>query len=380
MGCPSPGCFAWTPANTFADDPRYKDGYSMQWHFELQRELSPSTAITAAYVGSKNGRLPYSGLGNAASQAFPNGTPAATIDAARPIPWLGANINYTRAIGWSHYNALETKLQRRFTNGLQSLISYTFGKSTDVGSGYFNVENGPGGGSSIQNYYDPNTARGVSSYDITHFLSWATLYELPFGRGKKWFQSGPGAWFLGDWQANYIFQVRSGQPYNLQVTGDLANLRGGAPAAPGTYLRPNLLADPFVPGLVAANPDPNCQKTISQGGRAADQVHVPQSWFNPCAFGIPVGSFGNLPRNAFRGPHVVNMDFSMFKGFRFAEQKELQLRFEAFNVFNIQNYDVPSSLTINTNATSIASGAGRVTSLAQGTTPRQLQFGIRFNF
>jgi hypothetical protein len=380
IGCPSPGCFVWTPANTFADDPRYKDGYSMQWHFELQRELSPSTAITAAYVGSKNGRLPYSGLGNAASQAFPNGTPAATIDAVRPIPWLGANINYTRAIGWSHYNALETKLQRRFTNGLQSLISYTFGKSTDVGSGYFNVENGPGGGSSIQNYYDPNTARGVSSYDITHFLSWATLYELPFGRGKKWFQSGPGAWFLGDWQANYIFQVRSGQPYNLQVTGDLANLRGGAPAAPGTYLRPNLLADPFVPGLVAANPDPNCQKTISQGGRAADQVHVPQSWFNPCAFGIPVGGFGNLPRNAFRGPHVVNMDFSMFKGFRLAEQKELQLRFEAFNIFNIQNYDVPSSLTINTNATSIASGAGRVTALAQGTTPRQLQFGIRFNF
>ena len=381
IGCPSPGCFAWTPAQNFADDPRYKDGYSMQWHFELQREITPTTTLTAAYVGSKNGRLPYSGLGNTANQAFPNGTPTATIDAARPMPWMAANINFTKPIGWSHYNALETKLQRRFANGLYSLVSYTFGKSTDVGSGYFNVENGPGGGSSIQNYYDPNTARGVSSYDITHFLSWVTLYELPFGRGKRWFQSGPASWILGNWQANYIFQARSGQPYNLQITGDLANIRGGAPGtAPGSYLRPNLIADPFVAGPVAANPDPLCQKTISQGGRAADQVYVPASWFNPCAFGIPSGAFGNLPRNAFRGPHVVNMDFSMFKGFKITESKELQLRFEAFNVFNIQNYDVPSSLTINTNATQIASGAGRVTALAQGTTPRQLQFGVRFSF
>lgn len=379
VGCPT-GCFAWTPSNTFGDDPRYKDGYSLQWHFELQRELTPTTVVTAAYVGSKNGRLPYSGLGNTANQAFPAGTPSATIDAARPIPWLGANINYTKSIGFSHYNALETKIQRRFSNGLQSLISYTFGKSTDVGSGYFNVENGPGGGSTLQNYYDPNTGRGVSSYDITHFLSWATLYELPFGKGKRWADSGPASWILGNWQANYIFQIRSGQPYSLQVSGDLANLRGGAPVAPGNYLRPNLLADPFTPGPVAANPDPNCQKTISQGGRAADQVHIAASWFNPCAFGIPNGAFGNLPRNAFRGPHVVNFDFSMFKGFPIGESRQIQLRFEAFNLFNIQNYDVPSSLTVNSSATQIASGVGRVSSLAQGTTPRQLQFGIRFIF
>lgn len=379
IGCAA-GCFAWTPAQTFADDPRYKDGYSQQWHLEIQREITPTTVLTAAYVGSKNGRLPYSGLGNTASQASPAGTGSSVIDGLRPMPWLAANINYTRSIGWSHYNALETKLQRRFSNGLQSLISYTFGKSTDVGSGYFNVENGPGGGSSIQNFYDPNTARGVSSYDITHFLSWATLYELPFGSGKRWFQSGPASWIFGNWQANYIFQPRSGQPYNLQIAGDLANIRGGAPgSAPGNYLRPNLIADPFVPGPVAANPDPKCQTTISQGGRAADQVHVPASWFNPCAFGIPSGAFGNLGRNAFRGPHAVNMDFSMFKGFRVGEGRNLQLRFEAFNVFNIQNYDVPSALTINSGST-ITSGVGRVTSLAQGTAPRQLQFGIRFNF
>src|SRR5258707_1402175 len=122
----------------------------------------------AAYVGSTNGRLPYTGLANAARQASPAGTPAAQIDALRAMPWLNANITYAQSIGYAHYNALEAKLERRFAKGLHTLLSYTFGKSTDISSGYFNVENGAGGGSSVQNYYDQSTARGVSGYDITH--------------------------------------------------------------------------------------------------------------------------------------------------------------------------------------------------------------------
>src|SRR5437588_2548529 len=210
--------------------------------------------LSAAYVGSKNGRLPYTGLANAAGQASPNGTAPSAIDALRPMPWVNANITYSRSIGFSHYNALETRMQRRFTNGLSSLVSYTWSKSTDVSSGYFNVENGTGGGSTVQNYYDPSTARGVSGYDITQFLSWATVYELPFGRGKKWLTNGPASWLLGNWQLNYILQARSGQPYNLQVTGDVANLRGSAPNI-GTYARPHVISDPFQAGPVAANPD-----------------------------------------------------------------------------------------------------------------------------
>jgi len=378
---PLPTANPWTPSNTFGDDPNYKDGYSMQWHLEVQRELTSKMILSVAYVGSNNGRLPYSGLGNTARVASPAGTPNSVIDSLRPMPWVAANLNYTLSTGYSNYNALQTRFQRRFSNGLHTLASYTWSKSIDVSSGYFNVENGPGGGSTLQNFFDQNSGRGVSAYDVTHFFSWATLYEFPAGRGKRWLQSGPASWFLGNWQANYIFQARSGAPYNLQITGDLANIKGGAPGNnPGNYLRPNLIADPFKAGPVAANPDPNCQKTISQGGRAADQVHISASWFNPCAFGIPTGAFGNLGRNVFRGPHVANLDFSMFKSFPVKEEWNLQLRFEAFNVLNIQNWDTPSALVVNTNATSIAANVGRVTGLAQGTTPRQLQFGIRFTF
>ena len=378
---PLPTTSPWTVGG-FNDDPKYKDPYSHQWHVEFQRELTKSTMISVAYVGSKSRRLPYSGLANAARQAFPNGTPAATVDAARAVPWVGAGVNYTLAIGKANYKALEAKFQRRFTSGMSTLVSYTWGRSNDTGSGYFNVENGPGGSSTIQNFWDQSTAWGVSSYDITHFLSWATVYELPFGKGKKWFRNGPASWILGNWQTNFIAQARTGAPFNLIVTGDLANLRGSGSSAPNNYLRPNLIADPFKAGPVSANPDPNCQKTISQGGRAADQVHTIASWLNPCAFGIPSGAFGDLARNAFRGPAVYNMDLSMFKSIAINERFKVQLRVEAFNVFNVINWDAPANanLTINSNATAIAPNVGRVTGLAQGTTPRQIQFGLRFVF
>ncbi|PYS57384.1 MAG: hypothetical protein DMF74_26195, partial [Acidobacteria bacterium] len=309
---PLPTISPWTVGG-FNDDPKYKDPYSHQWHVEYQRELRKSMMISVAYVGSESRRLPYSGLANAARQAFPNGTAAATVDAARAVPWVGAGVNYTLAIGKANYKALETKFQRRFTNGWSTLVSYTWGRSRDTGSGYFNVENGPGGSSTIQNFWDQSTAWGVSGYDITHFLSWATLYELPFGKGKKWLRSGPASWILGNWQANFIAQARTGAPFNLIVTGDLANLRGSGSSAPNNYLRPNVLANPYTAGPVAANPDPNCQKTISQGGRAADQTRTIVSWFNPCAFGIPSGAFGNFGRNALRGPSVYNADVSVFK-------------------------------------------------------------------
>jgi len=379
---PLPTTNPWTVGG-FPNNPNYKDPYSHQWHVEVQRELTPTSMISVAYVGSKNGRLPYAGFANAARQASPNGTPNSVIDALRLMPWVSANFTYTTNIGYANYNALESKFQRRLSKGLSTLISYTWSKSIDVSSGYFNVENGPGGSSSIQNYYDQSAARGVSSYDIPHFLSWATVYELPTGKGKRWFRSGPASWVLGNWQTNFIMQARSGAPFNLAVSGDFANLRGSAPGnAPGNYLRPNLIADPFAAGPVPANPDPLCQKTISQGGKAADAVHTIASWFNPCAFGIPSGSFGNLGRNVFRGKAVFNTDLSLFKSFPIRENWELQFRTEVFNVFNIQNWDTPANanLTLNTNANTLANNVGRITTLAAGTNPRQIQFGLRLMF
>ncbi|HKO19917.1 MAG TPA: hypothetical protein VJU82_13620, partial [Acidobacteriaceae bacterium] len=366
----------------FSDDPRYKDPYALQYHLEMQQELSPSTMFSVAYVGSQDGRLPWSGLANAARQPSPAGTPAATIDTLRAVPWANIN-NYTMSIARSSYNALESKLDHRFSNGLSSLVSYTWSKSIDEGSGYFGVENAlAGGGSTVQNFYDLRSARGPSGYDITHFFSWANVYELPFGRGKRFLTGGPLSWILGNWESDSILQARSGVPYNLQVSGDIANLKGSAPSI-GSYERPNVISDPFVGGAVMANPDPKCHSTVSQGGIAPDSVLNTTNYFNPCAFAIPSsGSFGNLGRNAFRSAAVWNMDFAMMKNFPIGEVMRIQLQFQAFNVFNVQNWDTPanSGVTINSSATAINGKAGQITGLAQGTTPRELQFGLRFVF
>ena len=359
--------------STFFDDPHYRDGWSQQYSVEVERQLTPNTMFSVAYVGSVNGRLAYTGKANAARQPSPPGTLSAQIDALRAIPWMTSNLNYTQSIGSAHYNALQMKLQRRLSKGLTTLISYTWSKSIDNSSGYFGVENGAGqNGSSVQSYFDPDSNRSVSGYDIPHFFSWYTLYELPFGKGKRWLHSGPASWLLGGWQVNYILQMRTGQPFNLNVGGDPANISGSIGSVTG-YSRPNLIADPFTPGPVTANPDPLCQKTISQGGRAADTVRSVDSWFNPCAFASPAaGTFGNFGRNVLRSSNVYNMDFSLFRKIRFTEQKELQFRAEAFNVFNIMNLAVPSVTTIG------QTSAGRITSIVGN--PRQIQFGLRFVF
>lgn len=117
----------------------------------------------------------------------------------------------------ARYNALQLKVQHRFADGLASMLSYTLSRSVDTSSGWFAAENGIGGGSHVQNYHDQDSARAVSSYDIPHLLTWATVWELPVGRGKRWLSEGPASWILGNWQINRMLLARSSQPYTLTV-------------------------------------------------------------------------------------------------------------------------------------------------------------------
>jgi hypothetical protein len=378
------------------NDPNWQNPWSMQYNLEIQRELASSTIVSVAYVGSRDGHLPYAGKANALPQplsTIPAGTCVQSVGQANPgqpdptenclkaVPWMSSGITYNTSRGYSRYNALQAKFQRNFTRGLMSLVSYTWSKALDNTSGFFGVENGAGqGGSAVENFYNPTGNYGPTGYDIPHFLSWYTVYELPFGRGKRWLQKGPFSWFLGNWQSNYIFQTRSGQPFNLNVNGDPAAISGDpAFGSVNSYSRPNLIADPYQAGPIAANPNPLCQKTISQGGLAADQTQTAQSWFNPCSFASPVGTFGNFGRNGLRSAHVTNLDFSLTKSISVAEGKTLQLRFEAFNVLNIQNLAAPTGNATNINLVPSNVGVlGGISSIVGN--PRQLQFGARFTF
>jgi hypothetical protein len=347
----------------YYNSPNFKPGYSYQWNLELQQQFGKYTSLSVAYVGSTNGNADYTGYANAAPFASPSGTSRTTVDNYRAIPWMISSLHWGAPIGRSNYNALETRIMRQATRGLRMILSYTWGKSIDDTSGYFGAENGIGGGAAVQNYWDPRSNRSVSSYDIPHFVSAATLWELPVGHGKTYLNHGWEAYVLGDWQANGLLQARSGQVYNLDVTGDIANIEGSLNSISG-YGRPNLIG----------NPIPQHQSTAE--------------WFNPAAFNIPCTaatsttpaipcSFGSFSRNVLRGGRVWGTDFSMFKLIPIHERYNMQLRFEAFNVFNVQSLAPPGQGNSNQVQIGIA-GAGGISAVALN--PRQLQFGARVTF
>jgi hypothetical protein len=341
-----PGPSPWSQSNWFFD-PNRKDPRSQEWNVEIQRQMTRNLALSVGYVGSYSDRLDETGLFNTATTPGP-GTPA-QVAQRQPFPWITGTPFFGTDRGNANYNALQVKLDHRWANGLQYLVSYTWSKAIDAGSsGWFAAENGSGAGgsSSLQNYYDPNGSRSVSSYDIPHFLSMSGVWELPFGKGKKYFnQHAIASRLLGNWQMNGVVQLRSGQPYNLAVSGDVANIGSSVPW--WNYSRPNLVGNPQPSHPTAAE------------------------WFNPAAFAVPSFSYGNFGRNVLRTPSVANADFSLFKNFVLTESTTLSFRAEFFNIFNIQNYGAPDSLIGDP-------AAGRITSNV--IPPRQIQFGLHLAF
>ncbi|MBV9084455.1 MAG: TonB-dependent receptor, partial [Acidobacteriaceae bacterium] len=345
----------WTQGG-FADSPDLKDARSQQWNIDVQRQFRGGMMLDVAYVGSKDTRLDYSGHANAAPHANPTGTPASVIDAEKLMPFMmNPGLTYSQSIGIANYNALEAEFQKRWSGGLLMLVSYTWSKSLDDSSGWFNAENGTGGGSVVQNYFTPKQNYGQSAYNVPHLFTWSTVYDLPFGRGKRFFNHGLLSWVLGNWEANYVSLARSGRPFNLAVNGDIANISGSGGTVSG-YGRPNLVGDPYSPCTINGAQIP---------------ARTQSCYFNPAAFALPVASFGNFGRDVLRAQPFFNLDFSLMKNFPLTETRSIQLRFESFNTLNFQILGDPGT-TIGQSSAGVIQG---ITS-----TPRQLQLAAKITF
>ncbi|WP_049961156.1 TonB-dependent receptor [Pseudacidobacterium ailaaui] len=334
---PLPAASPWG-TNYWNADPKKQVPLSQQWNLEIQRQVTKDLAVSMAYVGSATHHLDYTGVANTA--LYPGPGNADQVNARRPYPYENS-LYFGRSIGAANYQSLQLNANKRFRNGLQYLVSYTWSKSIDNGSsGFFGAENGPGGG--IQNYYDPDSNRGLSGFDVPHFFSASMLWEPPLGPGKTYLNSGPLAWIVGGWQTNSIFSIRSGQPFTVLVNGDVANI-----GTPYSYARANLVGNPHL-----------SHPTLNE-------------WFNTAAFSIPDHQYGNAPRNFLFSDHATTFDFSVFRSFPVHDEASLQFRAEAFNLFNIINY-APPGTTLN------GGGFGRVSSIENP--PRQLQFALRLSF
>lgn len=345
-----------------------------QWSFSIQRQLPGDMLAEAAYVGS-----------HATGLSFPidfNQVPVNLIaesaatgkgQALRPFPQF-QDISGNTYNAVSNYNSLQLSLTKRFTHGLQFNVNYTFSKLLDEqdSSGW-----GSRAGSEIyQNAFDPSVNYGPSNFDIRHMFKGDVVYQLPFGKGRR-FLSGGGIIdaVLGGWQASTIFVLQSGKPFTPTVgtSNNSGDLTGGSAA--GSWY-PNLIGNPNVP-------NPTIQEWFNPCTLMADGTTQPSGCSNPAWAIPPAGTFGNVGRNILRGPGLISVDFSLGKSFRFPlprETGQLQFRIDAQNVINHANFDNPNNSVGTGGAGIISATTGDFNTTSNSYGARQIQLGVRLSF
>jgi hypothetical protein len=372
----------------FSVDKNLRTPYMQQWHLGIQREMPGNSVISVTYAGSKGTKLYTFFNGN---QAEPTADPSLPTAPRRPVQSPGCQLDGTncspvfdtgidsfRSTGASNYNSLQLRYEKRFSHGLQFEGSYTYAHSLDIAS---NANLGPTqNNSDFRDFRIPQQEYGNSDFDVRHRFVFNSIYELPFGHGKRFMGNAGGVanQIVGGWQVLNILSVSSGNWYTvLDSNGNFANADGGAG---GVSQRPDRVGDPNRAGPVPGNPDPNCQILQSQGGLAPDKIRTPTTWFNTCAFADPpLGSFGDVGRNTIESPGYVQWDFSAVKSFRTSERTNLEFRAEFFNILNHTNFLFAATGPQNPNNGTIL-GTSQYGNLTAARAPRQIQFALKFSF
>lgn len=299
-----------------------------------------------------------------------------------------------------NYNALQAEVRRRFKNGFSFQANYTFQKTlTDLP---FEDQNRQG---EVQESANPDLNYGRSDFDRTHVLNANMIYELPFGKGKKFLDQG--GWvnaLFGGWQFTSIVNIESGAPIGIidpRGTRSITFKSGRQSASSsltakqikdltGIFRTPNgiYFMNPSVLNATITNTTTgevrqgfDLNQVLPAGFsltsvRAANPVGTApfsgQVFFFNNTFGAP--ATGNLPRNFINGTPFFNWDAGLSKNFRFNETMRLQLRMEAFNVLNKAVLSQTADLNINSN------NFGLITTTRAASNPRIIQFGARFDF
>lgn len=354
--------------------PLYKDprAYMQQWNFDIQREIAGGMALDIAYAGSKGthlpgpnqtlNQLPESFLSQGASLltqvpnpfvndvrlgalAQPNVSRAQLL---RPYPqYTGFNLVAPMNRN-SIYHSAQVKLEKRFAQGASVLGSYTFAKlisDTDTLTAWLE----PGGGLGVQNWYNLHAERSVALYDVPHRAVISFIYDLPFGKGKKFLPglSSTANRVIGGWGINGVSTFQSGNPLNLSMAVNTSNSQGGGQ-------RPNSTG-------VSANLEGSAQSRLTK-------------WFDTAAFtATPSFQFGNVARSLtdVRSHGVANYDFTVFKNTQITERFGVQFRTEVFNLFNRVQFGYPGTALGNPQF-GVVSG--------QYNNPRLVQFALRLLF
>ncbi len=313
---------------------RRKDMYTSQWTASVAQSLSDRYAVEASYIGSKGSQLFTRLYMNAVNP----------VTGARPLPQFGL-IPYRGNGSNSNFQGLMFTARRQASDGFSWNANYLWSHAIDEYSA---------GGDDVgypQNVNCRRCDRASSDFDIRQTFNLNTLYELPFGRGRRGFAKA----LLGGWQVGGIAAIRTGRAITVTISRSATDVPDQNVTSPQ---RPDVAAG------VAVIPS---NQNIS-------------AWLNAAAFSIPAkGAWGNAGRNIARGPVIWNADAALSKRNHIRERAWIELRAEVFNVFNHPQFANPAS-----NFSSAAS-FGKITQLintgATGTgTPRQIEFAVRIGF
>ena len=309
-----------------------------QWNFNIQRQLPGGILLEVGYYGNKLDHMWRQIDGNPAPPE-PGNINSNRIYHSTVVPGTDdtitlANIVRIQKDGWSDYNSLQAKIEKRYTNGLTFIASYAYSKTIALGDT-----------AGVQDQQDWMTDKSVSSLDMTQHFVGSAVYELPFGRGRQfgstWNRFTNGV--LGDWSFAPIFTVSTGLPLNITVNGNPSNTGSGVD-------RPNVVGN-----WQLANPSV-------------------REWFNTAAFvaNAPY-TYGDAGRNIIRGPGLVDLDLALHKSFRITEKVSAQLRLESFNATNTPALGAPNTVLGNPLF-------GQITATAVGTSSRDNQLGLKVVF
>jgi len=368
------------------------------WNATIQRQLTPTITATAAYVGNKGthtfigdnpaynpnsqtvlGYVP--GCGYLAG-SFTKPDPATCGASGQPqnnrkpfylkYGWT-QGLNYAGNDSDSKYNALQTTVEKRFSNGLSLQSSYTYQHADNYdNNGYFNI--------------DKRIGYGPSNDYRNHVFILTEVYQLPFGKGKKW-RSNAGHLedlLIGGWSLNTSTNFSSGLPFNYglnscsaqidngpcrpNLTGAIkSGTRSGSPTGSGYWFQTTSTS--LEPSCPSGTPASVCNSSATAGAVCFGGGQLTSGpWQEPGC-----DAFGNVGRNAGRGPKLFNTDLSLFKDFSVTEKFLVQFQFQAFNVFNHVNLDLPNGCVD-------CSSGGSITNIAYGSQMRALQFGLKLSF
>jgi len=331
-------------------DKHFQQPYVESYNFAIQQALPADFVLNMAYVGNHGVKIPVAIDLNAATQPAlnANGTVASNTCSVRP---LCAKFGRTAATTFlfkpttSNYNSLQVKLDRRFKNGFLLTTAYTWAKALAFRSDQNADDGGP------DNYVDFQRNYTVVSRNRAHTFVQSYVYELPFGKNKRFLNSGAASWIVGGWGVSGVLTRMSGAPLRFTDSGNLLN-------APGSTQYPQLIAPFKVLGGIDTAP-----------------------WFDKSSFATVTtpGVLGNLRRYQFSGPGFFNLDASVYRNFPIRERMGLEFRAEAFSVTNTPHFSQP-----DTNFTSSTfgriTGTGSVNNQSVGDGNRTIELSAKFSF